>query len=125
VKDDYVGAVAAYSLYDVLMVNPVIDGLNLVSMEGPVANRVHGVLVLSRNAGAYYRLGKYAMGINPHDLGEQADAIHTALTMDEEEKTARAKGLSRLVRSNPPSRWVTQQLKDLEKVKAKRAWYEA
>lgn len=125
VKDDYVGAVAAYSLYDVLLVNPVIDGLNLVSMEGPVANRVHGVLVLSRNAGAYYRLGKYAKGVNPHDLGEQADAIHTALTMDEEEKTLRAKGLSRLVRSNPPSRWVTHQLRDLEKVKAKRAWYQA
>ena len=69
--------------------------------------------------------GVLAIPANPHDLGEQADAIHTALTMDEEEKTVRARGLSRLVRSNPPSRWVTQQLRDLEKVEAKRAWYEA
>jgi trehalose 6-phosphate synthase len=125
VKDDYVAAVAAYALYDVLMVNPVIDGLNLVSMEGPVANRSHGVLMLSRNAGAYFRLGKYAMGVNPHDLREQADALHEALTMDDEQRTVRAKGLSRLVRSNPPSRWVTHQLRDLEKVRVRRAWYRA
>lgn len=125
VKDDYVAAVAAYALYDVLIVNPVIDGLNLVSMEGPVANRSHGVLVLSRNAGAYYRLGKYAKGVNPHDIREQADALHDALTMEEGEKAVRAKGLSRLVRSNPPSRWVTHQLRDLDKVRVKRAWYDA
>jgi trehalose 6-phosphate synthase len=123
IKDDYEEAVAAYSLYDVLLVNPVIDGLNLVSMEGPVANRRHGVLLLSRNAGSYYRLNRYAVGINPHDVRETADSIAAALTMPEEEKTRRARGLSRLIRSNPPSRWVAHQLRDLEKVLVRRAWY--
>lgn len=124
VKDDYELAVAAYGLYDVLLVNPVIDGLNLVSMEGPVANRRHGVLVLSRNAGAYERLGRYATGVNPHDVAETAEALRTALEMPEDERTKRAKGLSRLVRSNPPSRWVAHQLRDLEKVLVRRPWYQ-
>lgn len=125
VKDDYQAAVAAYSLYDVLMVNPVIDGLNLVSMEGPIANRQHGVLMLSRNAGAYFRLSRYALGINPHDVEEQAEAIQLALALPEEQKVLRAKGLSRLIRANPPSRWVAHQLRDLDKVRTRRAWYRA
>jgi trehalose 6-phosphate synthase len=125
VKDDYDLAVAAYGLYDVLMVNPVIDGLNLVSMEGPVVNRRHGVLLLSRNAGAYYRLGRYAVGINPHDIAEQANAIAEALDMPDDERITRARGLSRLVRSNPPSRWVAHQLRDLDKVRTRRAWYQS
>ena len=47
-KDDYIGAIAAYGLYDVLFVNPVIDGMNLVAMEGPLLNRRRGVLVDER-----------------------------------------------------------------------------
>jgi len=125
VKDDYQAAVAAYALYDVLMVNPVIDGLNLVSMEGPIANRRHGVLLLSRNAGAYFRLGRYALGINPHDVEEQAEMIQVALALPEEQKILRAKGLSRLIRANPPSRWVAHQLRDLDKVRIRRAWFRA
>ncbi|MEX0990929.1 MAG: trehalose-6-phosphate synthase [Actinomycetota bacterium] len=124
-QEDYDGAVAAYTAYDVLMVNPVIDGLNLVSMEGPVVNRRHGVLLLSRNAGSYSRLRKYAIGVNPYDIDEQAEALHRALTMPEEEKTQRARGLSRLVRSNPPSRWISHQLRDLERVGTRRAWFNA
>jgi len=120
-RDDPVGAIAAFSLYDVLFVNPVIDGLNLVSMEGPVANRRRGVLVLSRNAGAYSRLGRYSLGVNPHDVGEQAEALRAALTMPEDEKAERARGLSRWVRANPPSRWVASQLRDLERVTARRS----
>ncbi len=124
-REDYDGAVAAYTAYDVLMVNPVIDGLNLVSMEGPVVNRRHGVLILSRNAGSYSRLRKYALGVNPYDIDEQAEAFHRALTMPEDEKTRRARGLSRLVRSNPPSRWIGHQLRDLERVGTRRAWFSA
>ena len=86
VKDDYEGAIAAYGLYDVLMVNPIYDGMNLVAMEGPILNRRHGILVLSRNAGAYWRLGRYAVAVNPFDLGEMADAIATALEMPADDK---------------------------------------
>jgi trehalose 6-phosphate synthase len=120
VQDDYVGAVAAYGLYDVLMVNPVIDGMNLVAMEGPLLNRRHGVLVLSRNAGAFGRLGRYAVPVNPFDIGEMAAALQTALDMPLGERQRRARGLSRLVLANPPERWVGGQLEDLERARRRR-----
>jgi trehalose 6-phosphate synthase len=119
-KDDYLGAIAAYGLYDVLFVNPVIDGMNLVAMEGPLLNRRHGVLVLSRNAGAYGRLGRYSVGVNPFDLGEMADALQSALEMPVDERARRARGLSRLVLSNTPARWVAAQLEDLERARRRR-----
>jgi trehalose 6-phosphate synthase len=120
VKDDYLGAIAAYGLYDVLFVNPVIDGMNLVAMEGPVLNRRRGVLVLSRTAGAYGRLGRYAIPVNPFDLDEMADALETALEMPVDERTRRARGLSRLVLANPAARWVRGQLEDLERARRRR-----
>jgi trehalose 6-phosphate synthase len=119
-KDDYVGALAAYGLYDVLMVNPTFDGMNLVAMEGPLLNRRQGVLVLSRNAGAYWRLGRYAVPVNPFDLDETAAALARALQMPQDERARRARGLSRLVLSNPPERWVRAQLEDLERVRLRR-----
>jgi trehalose 6-phosphate synthase len=119
-KDDFLGAIAAYGLYDVLFVNPVIDGMNLVAMEGPLLNRRHGVLVLSRNAGAHGRLGRYALSVNPFDLGEMADALAQAIEMPEEERARRARGLSRLVLANPPSRWVGGQLEDLQRARRRR-----
>jgi trehalose 6-phosphate synthase len=119
-RDDYQGALAAYGLYDVLFVNPVIDGMNLVAMEGPVLNRRQGVLVLSRNAGAFGRLGRYAVSVNPFDLRETCDALRTALEMPLDERTRRARGLSRLVLSNTPARWVREQLADLERARRRR-----
>jgi trehalose 6-phosphate synthase len=120
-REDYVGALAAYGIYDVLMVNPVIDGMNLVAMEGPLMNRRGGVLVLSRNAGAFGRLGRYAVPVNPFDLVEMADALRTALDMPVDDRSRRARGLSRLVLSNPPSRWVNAQLEDLQRAHSRRA----
>ena len=112
-REDYVGAVAAYGLYDALLVNPVFDGMNLVAMEGPLLNRRHGSLILSRNAGAFGRLGRYAVGVNPFDVRETADAIRDALEMPPHERTRRARGLARTVLANTPARWLGRQLDDL------------
>jgi trehalose 6-phosphate synthase len=120
IREDYEGALAAYGEYDALLVNPVFDGMNLVAMEGPLLNRRHGVLALSRNAGAFHRLGRYAVPLNPFDLEETADAIDEALSMPEHERARRARGLSRLVLANPPHRWVSDQLADLERVRRRR-----
>ena len=120
VRDDHLGALAAYGLYDVLLVNPIYDGMNLVAMEGPVLNRRGGVLVLSRNAGAYWRLGRHAIPVNPFDVRETARAIADALDMPREERLRRARGLSRLVLSYPPERWVRSQLEDLERARLRR-----
>ena len=120
IREDYAGALAAYALYDVLLVNPVVDGMNLVAMEGPVLNRRNGALVLSRNAGASARLGRYALGVNPFDIEETAAAIERGLAMGRAERARRARGLRRLVLSNPPERWVTAQLDDLLIVERRR-----
>jgi trehalose 6-phosphate synthase len=119
VRDDIHRAVAAYTMYDVLMVNPVFDGMNLVAMEGPTVNRTAGVLVLSRNAGADAVLGRHALSVNPFDLGETVDALRAALEMPQDERARRAAGLRRAVVANPPARWVNRQLADLERSAAR------
>ena len=80
-RDDLEEAVAAYKHYDVLMVNAMFDGMNLVAKEGPMVNERAGVSVLSENTGAHEELGRYALSVNPFDIQELADSIHAALTM--------------------------------------------
>ena len=116
-KDDYDEVVAAYGLYDALIVNPVYDGMNLVAMEGPILNRRRGALVLSRNAGAYGRIGQHALGVNPFDVDETAAAIAAALTMPEDERDRRSRGLRRAVVASTPARWLRAQLDDLERAR--------
>jgi trehalose 6-phosphate synthase len=89
-------------------------------MEGPLVNRHRGVLALSRNAGAYGRLSRYALGLNPFDLAETTDVLAEALRMPEYERARRARGLARLVLANPPERWVGDQLRDLDRARQRR-----
>jgi trehalose 6-phosphate synthase len=115
-KDDHPRALAAYELYDVLVVNPVFDGMNLVAKEGPALNRRSGVLILSENAGAYDELGRHALGVNPFDVDATADAIAEALDMTKDERARRARNLRAAVRRNRVDRWVRSQLIDLNGV---------
>jgi trehalose 6-phosphate synthase len=116
-EENYPQAVAAYGLYDVLLVNPVFDGMNLVAMEGPLVNKRAGALILSSNAGAHGRLGNHAITVNPFDLAETADAIRAGLEMPEEERVRRERGLVRAVMAANPGRWLTSQLRDLDGVR--------
>jgi trehalose 6-phosphate synthase len=116
--ENYAQAVAGYGLYDALLVNPIFDGMNLVAMEGPMVNRRHGALVLSRNAGAFARLGRHAIAVNPFDVAETALAIGEALEMPQDERIRRARGLGRAVLTSNPVRWLTAQLRDLDLAKS-------
>ena len=80
-SDNFPRSIAALIRYDVLLVNPVRDGLNLVAKEGPVLNTNDGVLALSREAGAWDELGGIALEVNPFDVSGTADVLATALTM--------------------------------------------
>ena len=91
-RDDLEEAVAAYKHYDVLLVNAMFDGMNLVAKEGPIVNERDGVSILSENTGAHEELGEYALSVNPFDIQELADSIHAALTMRPEERARRAAG---------------------------------
>lgn len=104
-EDNHAAAVAALRRADVLLVNPVRDGLNLVAKEGALVNERDGVLVLSRNAGAWDELGSHAVGINPFDVAGTADALAAAFDMDAAERAARAKGLLAAAEARTPLDW--------------------
>jgi trehalose 6-phosphate synthase len=104
-RDDYPRSVAALRRADVLLVNPVRDGLNLVAKEGPMVNERDGVLVLSREAGAWAELQDAALGINPFDVSGTADALARALDMDREERASAAAGLRKAATERSPLQW--------------------
>ena len=114
-------AIAAYKHYDLLMVNAMFDGMNLIAKEGPLVNERHGVSVLSENTGAHEELAEFALSVNPFDVQEQADAIHRALTMSADERSWRAEGLKRVVEARDPGDWVDDQLADIEAKRLGRA----
>jgi trehalose 6-phosphate synthase len=118
VGDDFARSVAAYKQFDVLLVNAVFDGLNLVSKEGPYVNERDGVLVLSENAGAHEELGEWAVSVNPFDVSAQADAIHEALTMSATERRRRAEAIRAHVRAHDVGAWGDTQLADLDRVRS-------
>lgn len=110
---DFAAAVAAYCEYDVLFVNPVADGMNLVSKEGPLVNERDGVVVLSEQAGSYRELGANVIGINPFDVAQQADALYAAIMMDSTERSLHAAALQTHVREHDIRRWMDAQLHDV------------
>lgn len=110
--DNYIRAIAAMQLYDVLLVNPLADGMNLVAKEGVLVNRKDGVLVLSEYAGAFYELGEHALIVSPFDVYGTAEAIHAALTMPEIERHHRAEALRKLVTHNDVREWFKAQVDD-------------
>ena len=114
-RDDLEEAMAAYKHYDVLLVNAMFDGMNLVAKEGPLVNERDGVSILSENTGAHEELGEFALSVNPFDVQELADSIHAALTMAPVERTRRARGLSDIVTSRDPGDWIDEQLADIRK----------
>ena len=81
VRDDFPASVAAFLEYDVLLVNPVKDGLNLVAKEAPLVNERGGAVVLSREAGAYEELHDWVLGVDPLDVEEQAEALRAAIRL--------------------------------------------
>jgi trehalose 6-phosphate synthase len=112
-RDDLEEAVAAYKHYDVLLVNAMFDGMNLVAKEGPIVNEHDGVSILSENTGAHEELGEFALSVNPFDVQELADSIHAALTMSAGERARRAEGLREIVLARNPGDWVDEQLADI------------
>jgi trehalose 6-phosphate synthase len=114
-RDDLEEAMASYKHYDVLIVNAMFDGMNLVAKEGPLVNERAGVSILSENTGAHEELSEFALSVNPFDIQEMADSIHAALTMAPAERTRRATGLKAIVTARDPGDWIDEQLADIRK----------
>jgi trehalose 6-phosphate synthase len=118
IADNFPQAVAAYKQFDVLLVNAVFDGLNLVSKEAPLVNERDGVVVLSENAGAHEEIGEWALTVNPFDVYGQAQAIREALLMPADERRRRLEGIRAHVRAHDIESWIEAQLADLDRVRA-------
>ena len=115
VKDDYPRSLAACAVADVLLVNPIRDGMNLVAQEGPVLSERGCALVLSREAGAAATLDGDALLVNPYDVSETAAALHQALAMPDAERRRRTDALAATAAASPPARWLGDQLASLDR----------
>jgi len=109
-RDDVQRSFAGLRAYDVLVTNPLKDGMNLVAKEGPILNDRDGVLCLSPEAGAWDELHSDAVAMHPYDVVSASHALLTALTMTSEERAARATGLRAAASANGPASWISAQL---------------
>lgn len=109
-SDDFATSLAALRRFDVLLVNPIRDGLNLVAAEGIVVNERDGALVLSTEAGIAAQLGAHALTINPFDLNETVDALHRALSMEPDERSSNGRRLRDAMAARTPADWLADQV---------------
>ncbi len=107
-RDDFARSVAGFARYDVLVVNPVKDGLNLVAKEGPLVNQRDGVVCLSPDAGAFDELHDAVLPMHPYDLEQGAQALRDALTMPAGIRRSRAARLRSLATAHTPATWLDQ-----------------
>jgi len=110
VNDDYPRSLAAYGMADVLLVNPLRDGMNLVAKEGPTLSKNGCALVLSGEAGAADEMSEDAIMVNPYDVSQTAEALHRALLMPADERAERCERLAAVATALPPQRWLADQL---------------
>ncbi|MFN2467720.1 MAG: trehalose-6-phosphate synthase [Gaiellaceae bacterium] len=118
IADDFPQSVAAYKLYDALLVNAIFDGMNLVAKEAPLVNERDGVLILSENAGAHEELGEWALTVNPFDVAGQAAAIHEALELPRPERWRRLQALRAHVHEHDLDGWIAAQLAAVDECRA-------
>src|SRR6185312_7199867 len=114
IADDYPAALAALRRSDVVFINSVRDGMNLVVLEALVISEHSPAVVLSRETGAADVLGGDALVVNPFDVSATADALHAALSMRRDDRTARAERMRRAATALPPTEWFRAQLDALD-----------
>ena len=120
VGENYPRAVAAMKLYDVLLVNSIADGMNLVAKEGPIVNQKDGVLILSERAGARQQLSDGSIIISPVDIYDTQKALYQALNMPSEEKNIKIELLRRLVQEEDINFWLKSQMDFLNSISGRK-----
>lgn len=112
-ENNYIQALAGMSLADVLVVNAVIDGMNLIAKEGPILNERDGVLMLSETVGAHEQLGEHVVSVAPGDIEGTARSMYQALTMPLQEKKRRQAALKKSIQKEDLVNWLCRLLEDL------------
>ena len=113
IENNYTQAIAGMKLYDVLLVNTIIEGMNLIAKEGAVVNNRDGVLVLSHSSGVYQQLSDGAISVSPTDIEGTMEALHQAITMSAEDRKARAARMLTSVCREDINHWLYQQINDI------------
>jgi trehalose 6-phosphate synthase len=119
-ENDYPQAIAGLSIADVVLVNPLIDGMNLVAKEAAVVNARDAVLVLSETAGAYDQMAEGVLPVAPVDVAGTAEALALALQMPAAERSERLAGLAKGVEREDIGWWLRAQLEDLARIGTRR-----
>ena len=109
--DDYARSLAALRLADVVVVNPVRDGLNLVAKEATLVNERWTSVVLSERAGVAEELGEHCDVVNPFDVSATADAMARGLERSAEDRESRGRARLEVARRRQPSDWLDEQLR--------------
>ena len=109
-RDDFIRSVSYLRRYDVLLVNPIRDGLNLVAEEGPLVNEHDGTIVLSREAGIHDQLAGTVRSVNPFDIEDQADALSECLDLSAADRAATSAELRRRAEARSPADWLQDQI---------------
>jgi trehalose 6-phosphate synthase len=115
-ENDYAQALAGLSIADVVLVNPLIDGMNLVAKEATVVSERDAAIVLSETAGAYDQMAGGVLTVAPADVVGTAEALAEGLAMP---RAARAERIARLragVEREDITWWMRRQLSDLATV---------
>jgi trehalose 6-phosphate synthase len=118
IEDNFPEAIAAYKQFDLLFVNAIFDGMNLVAKEAPLVNTRDGAVILSENAGAHEELGPWTVTVNPFDVYGQAEAIHRALSLSAEERRRRLDAIRAHVQEHDQAEWIGEQLGELDRAVA-------
>jgi trehalose 6-phosphate synthase len=112
--NDRARALACMRQYDALLVNPLLDGMNLVVKEGALVNERAGVTILSRTAGAFEQLGHFPLGAPPTDIVALSEKLLEALNMSPRERRERSSAMLRLLLKESATSWLQAQLRDLK-----------
>jgi trehalose 6-phosphate synthase/phosphatase len=104
---------ALYTLADVCMVTPLIDGMNLVAKEYVACqSESPGVLILSEFAGAAQELS-HALIVNPYNIYQMAGALKQAFELPEEEKQQMIEPMKERVGKFDARLWARSFFEDL------------
>lgn len=109
-ENNYPAAIAALRRYDALLVNPIRDGLNLVASEGPIVNERDGIVLLSREAGAFDEMSGIAVEVHAYDITQTAQALSDVIDMELDQRTEIAADLKDIALSRTPRLWLDEQL---------------
>ncbi len=103
---------AWYQAADVLCVNSIRDGLNLIAKEFVSCRQdEQGVLIVSKNAGCASELSQGALVVDPRSPSDISGALNKAINMPVEEKRRRMTAMRHVIGWNQLHDWALGFLK--------------